>query len=122
MVLIDFGAVKLLQAQFTEQTLTSSSPTHTIIIGTNGYAPPEQMVGEPVYNSDLYALGMIGIQALTGKSPRPRSVNIDTQEARWQDQVQVQAEFAAILDKMTHPDLQERFQTTQAVLQRLQSL
>jgi CHASE2 domain-containing sensor protein len=122
MVLIDFGAVKLLQAQFTEQTLTSSLPTHTIIIGTNGYAPPEQMVGEPVYSSDLYALGMIGIQALTGKSPRPRSVNTDTQEARWQDQVQVQAEFAAILDKMTHPDLQERFQTTQAVLQRLQSL
>jgi serine/threonine protein kinase len=121
MVLIDFGAVKLLQARITEQTLTSSSLHHpSTIIGTPGYAAPEQMLGEPVYSSDLYALGMIGIQALTGKTPSQLSTGSNSREILWRDQAQVQSELAAILDKMTRPDPQERFQTASEVLQQLQ--
>ncbi len=59
LVLIDFGAVKMMQTQ-------PEAENQTIAIGTAGYSPPEQMMGHPQLNSDLYALGMIGIQALTG--------------------------------------------------------
>jgi len=59
LVLIDFGAVKLMQNM-------PEAENQTIAIGTAGYSPPEQMMGHPHLNSDLYALGMIAIQALTG--------------------------------------------------------
>ncbi len=59
LVLIDFGAVKLMQN-------VPEVENQTIAIGTAGYSPPEQMMGHPHLNSDLYALGMIAIQALTG--------------------------------------------------------
>jgi eukaryotic-like serine/threonine-protein kinase len=50
-VLIDFGAVK--------ETLADPN---TVIIGTPGYMAPEQSQGTPQFCSDIYALGIIGIQ------------------------------------------------------------
>ncbi|MBP5972713.1 hypothetical protein HW132_08195 [Brasilonema sp. CT11] len=41
----------------------------TVAIGTRGYAPPEQFAGHPRLCSDIYALGMIDIQSLTGLRP-----------------------------------------------------
>jgi len=67
LVLIDFGAVKQIRDPSGVE-LTRLNPT-TISIGTEGYMPIEQMRGRPRPSSDLYALGMIGIQALTGISP-----------------------------------------------------
>jgi len=43
--------------------------TASIAIGTPGYMPTEQGQGKPRPNSDIYALGIIGIQALTKMSP-----------------------------------------------------
>jgi serine/threonine protein kinase len=37
----------------------------TVAIGTRGYAPAEQYAGHPSFSSDIYALGMIGVQAVT---------------------------------------------------------
>jgi CHASE2 domain-containing sensor protein/tRNA A-37 threonylcarbamoyl transferase component Bud32 len=54
LVLIDFGAVKLMQPPSTEETELA-----TVAIGTRGYAPPEQFAGHPRLSSDIYALGMI---------------------------------------------------------------
>jgi len=59
LMLIDFGAVKA----FTPQR------NITIGIGTPGYMPPEQQAGQPEYSSDLFALGMIALEALTGTRP-----------------------------------------------------
>jgi serine/threonine protein kinase len=42
LVLIDFGAVKLLQTQIAPQE------SSTVAIGTPGYAPPEQWSGKPI--------------------------------------------------------------------------
>ncbi|NJK30044.1 MAG: CHASE2 domain-containing protein [Acaryochloris sp. SU_5_25] len=124
LVLIDFGAVKLLQARITEQRLESdpqNSPT-TICIGTGGYASPEQMMGKPVYSSDLYALGMICIQALSGKSPSQLSTGFNVTELLCQEHGEVEDGFATILSKMTRPSPQERFQNAQEVLQALQMI
>jgi eukaryotic-like serine/threonine-protein kinase len=64
--LIDFGGVKKVQQQTMLRTGTINSKTY--MIGTKGYMPSEQLKGNPVYSSDIYALGMTAIEALTGKS------------------------------------------------------
>jgi serine/threonine protein kinase len=57
LVLIDFGAVKELSAQLLEH---DEQTGYTIGIGTQGYAPSEQCAGRVRFNSDIYAVGMIG--------------------------------------------------------------
>ena len=61
LVLIDFGAVK--------QVGTTNAIASTVAIGTEGYMPNEQAIGKPRPCSDLYAVGMIAIQGLTGVPP-----------------------------------------------------
>jgi serine/threonine protein kinase len=65
-VLIDFGAVKQVSAQTTQ---LNGHTSLTIAIGSPGYMPNEQLAGKPQLCSDIYAVGMLGIQALTGLPP-----------------------------------------------------
>jgi serine/threonine protein kinase, bacterial len=66
LVLIDFGAVR----QINVQPTTTVGPGRTgTIVGTYGYMPTEQGHGNPRPNSDIYALGILCIQALTGLLP-----------------------------------------------------
>ena len=59
----DFGIAKLTQAQ-------ASSVTGSAIIGTPAYMAPEQAQGTEVDGrSDIYALGIILFEMLTGKQP-----------------------------------------------------
>ncbi len=114
LVLIDFGAVK--QMQETED--------QTIAIGTRGYAPPEQFHGRPRPNSDIYALGMIGIQALTGISPQQliEERNSATENVAWRHLANVGDELANILDKMVKFDFVERYQSANEALQDIEHL
>jgi serine/threonine-protein kinase len=58
----DFGIAKLSEAQ--------ASVTGSAIIGTPAYMSPEQAQGEPVDGrSDIYALGVILFEMLSGKPP-----------------------------------------------------
>ncbi len=125
LILIDFGAVKLLQTQIKDveqlQTLSSQKQENfTIAIGTLVYAAPEQLMGQPVLNSDIYALGMIAIQAVTGLVPTQLRKDPITYEIRWRDYARVSGELAAILDKMVRHNSSERYQSAVEVLQALQ--
>ena len=76
-VLIDFGAIKEIQ----ELTVNPSGKTTiTVPIGTPGYMPSEQTHGTPKLASDIYAVGIIGIQALTGFKPGQFAQNPHTNE------------------------------------------
>ena len=109
MVLLDFGAVKQLRVG------QSHLVNPTIAIGTAGYTPDEQLRGRPHYTSDLYALGMIGIQALTGLNPE--SLDRDQQdEIVWQPQVEVDPGTIEILSKMVRRDFRQRYQSTSHLL------
>ncbi|WP_089130758.1 CHASE2 domain-containing serine/threonine-protein kinase [Tolypothrix sp. NIES-4075] len=125
LVLIDFGAVKQIQSQQIEDN-------QSIAIGTAGYAPPEQLLGHPRLNSDLYALGMIGIEALTGipgrqfqRNPHGELVfksDSHTDAVIWYKLDNINEKLATILDKMVAYDFIQRYQSASEVLQSLEKV
>ena len=119
-VLIDFGAVKEVS---TQSSLIRGQTTLTVAIGSPGYMPNEQMAGAPRYSSDVYAVGIIGIRALTGISPKSFKTDPHTSEIRWHDRApHVSREFAAVLDCMVRYDFRDRYPTAIQALQALQNL
>ncbi|HEY9622767.1 MAG TPA: WG repeat-containing protein [Crinalium sp.] len=113
LVLIDFSGVKAIRS------LMVNAQGETIItqpIGTPGYMAPEQVEGKPQLCSDIYALGMICIQAVTGYMPKQLPRNPKTQEVEWHDQAQLTPELVAILDKMVSVDPSQRYQSAAEVL------
>ncbi len=119
LILIDFGAVKQIATQVV-------SPNHhtkfTVAIGTPGYIPSEQAQGNPKFSSDIYAVGILGIQALTGLSPEELEKDADTCEIIWRDSVSVSEDFATVLDKMVCYDFRERYSSASVALQALKEL
>ena len=117
LVLIDFGAVKKMQPPNAEQTELA-----TVAIGTKGYTPPEQFAGHPRLASDIYALGIIGIQALTGRLPQELLPNQDTGDIVWREWAQVSDELAMILDRMVRYHFSDRYQSAAEVLKDLKTI
>ena len=116
LVLVDFGAVKQLRGGSCVYGTSIPQPTATVAIGTPGYMPTEQGQGKPRPNSDLYALGIIAIQALTGVAPMDLQEDIDTGEILWQHLVAVDDQLAAFLSKMISYHFKDRYQNaTQAL-------
>ncbi len=118
LVLIDFGAVKEVTTQQLENPDYSA---FTIGIGTKGYAPSEQCLGHPHYNSDIYAIGMIGIKALTGINPHELSRD-DQGEVSWINQALVSESLVKIINKMVLDDYKKRYQSASEVLVDLNKL
>lgn len=121
LVLIDFGAVKEVSNLRIVSNTPISTSIKTIPIGTQGYMPTEQVRGKPRLNSDIYALGMVGIQALTGVDP----INLEEDndgEVIWRNRAKVTDSLAYILSKMVRYHFKDRYQSAKEVLEALQSL
>jgi serine/threonine protein kinase len=108
--LVDFGAV--------QEKAKAEGATFTVV-GTGGYAPPEQLWGRAVPASDLYALGATLIHLLTGTAP----VDLPQRQMRLQfrEQVSLTPSFAHWLETLTHPDPELRFSNARAALEALQA-
>ncbi|BAT56500.1 serine/threonine protein kinase with Chase2 sensor [Nostoc sp. NIES-3756] len=131
-VLIDFGAVKQVQPQMQSE----EQENQTIAVGTPAYAPGEQMSGMPRLNSDIYALGIVVIQALTGVNPKVfrRDVNTGvviipiTSESGeqiwkyWWELADTTEALTKVVDKMVQLDFTQRFQSATEVLNIVESL
>ncbi len=115
-LLIDFGAVKEIKGLAAN---TQGEVTPTIVIGTNGYMPNEQANSKPKLCSDIYAVGVIGIQALTGNLPENFQENPTTGEIIWQNQANVSLRLAAVLTKMVRSNFNQRYQSAAEALQAL---
>jgi ABC-type branched-subunit amino acid transport system substrate-binding protein/tRNA A-37 threonylcarbamoyl transferase component Bud32 len=122
-VLIDFGAVK----EIGTLQITESGNTRTTAIGTRGYAPPEQLDGQPRFCSDIYAVGIIGIQAITGfeieELFRTRNGEVVWHySADDRPMVQISDKLKKVLNKMVRYHFNDRYQSVAEVLQDLRSL
>lgn len=120
-VLIDFGAVKQVSSQVVNPD--TGETNLTISIGTKGYMPNEQLAGIPRFSSDVYAVGMLGIQALTGVHPKRLGEDPQTGEITWREQApHISLELADILDKMVCYDFRDRYPTATEALDALRNL
>lgn len=117
LMLIDFGAVKQIR-----QSSDSNDSNLTVAISTYGYSPPEQLQGKPHFSSDIYAVGMTAIRALTGIHPHQLDLDSATGELIWKPRAPVSDGLAAILDRMVAAHLTDRYQSAAAVLADLDRL
>ncbi len=118
LILIDFGAIK----QVRNQQMLHGQQTMTVAIGTPGYMPIEQASGNPRASSDLYALGSIGIQALTGVNPCELASDDHTGELKWEHLTVANPQLIAILQRMTRYHFKDRFLTAAEALAAVRGL
>lgn len=117
LVLIDFGAVKQIQP-----LVPTQEETQTVAVGTAGYAPAEQLLGQPHLNSDVYALGVVGIQALTGIPPTQLQHDLQTGALVWRHLTQVSPGLAEVLDKMVRYHFSDRYPSAKEALRDLEQV
>ena len=115
--LIDFGAVQPIISD-----TCMSSHVCTVPITSLGYVPPEQFIGQPQPSSDLYALSLIAIQALTGLEPWQLQADAGNNEVVWQHHAMVSPELAAVLSEMVRYNVKDRYQSATEVINALERL
>lgn len=127
MVLIDFGAVK---EKATEHT-NASGIYITQAIYTPGYAPAEQLAGMPKLESDIYAVGMMIMQAVTGFSLKAINssghapIRDPNNQCRydWQKYApNISLGLREIVSQMIEYNFRDRYQSVTEVLQALEAL
>ena len=118
LVMIDFGSI-----QSIDFGIGAELPIYRIPVTSLGYIPPEQFIGQTQPNSDIYALGMIAIQALTGLEPLQLKTDPSTNEIFWRSQnTPVNDYLAAVLSQMIRYNYQDRFQSAGEVLRVLKQI
>jgi serine/threonine protein kinase/tetratricopeptide (TPR) repeat protein len=134
------GYVKVLDFGLAKQLPTArSAPRETIassdasapgqIVGTVAYMSPEQIQGHPVdQRSDLFAVGIILFEMLTGQHPWPRASIVDTLHAIVHDQPPPMtvaapwgAKLAPLVRKLLAKSPAERYPLAEGVLEALNS-
>jgi serine/threonine-protein kinase len=115
--LIDFGAVK---EKIEPNNINNKGEfTPTVNIGTEGYKPLEQSRGRPEFCSDLYALGMVCVQALTGSYPRTLAYD-ENNNPVWRDRLpnnyKFNPNFLDLIDRMVRCNYRDRYQSAAEIL------
>lgn len=113
-VIIDFGIAK------------DTNPGAETIVGNEfagkyAYAAPEQLAGKTDARTDIYSLGASLLANFRGKSPDigRNPMEVVQKKAEPLDTTDVPEPLKTILDKMTQPNPDDRFQSAAAVLDAL---
>ncbi len=96
--IIDFGIAR----EYKEQNLAD-----TTVLGTRGYAPPEQYSGQTDPRSDIFALGKTLHHLLTGVDPRNGEPYAPVRQ--WNPELSEGIEL--IIDKCVEPAAEHRYQS-----------
>ena len=120
--LIDFGIVKEFSAQQLGRMAQPQSRlmATTVSIGTEGYTPFEQIRGKPCPASDVYALGMVAVEALTGRYPNDLDFDPNTLDVVWRKGVTVSDALANVLNNMVCGHYSRRYTAGSEALQALE--
>jgi len=117
----DFGIARTLD----EQGLTMDGR----VLGTTDYVSPEQALGQPVTGqSDLYSLGIVLYETLTGTVPFTGETPVAVAMRHVREQVpdvqerrpEVSAATAAVVERATATDLGERYPNAAAMVSELE--
>jgi eukaryotic-like serine/threonine-protein kinase len=117
LVLIDFGAVK----ELADSVFVQNPHQKSYGVYTAGYAAPEQMNGHPQLASDVYAVGAIAVQALTGVAPSKLYDGMRG-ELVWRNQVTVSEKFGAVLERMLQDKAIDRYPDAKSALMALEEI
>jgi len=94
----------------------------SVPVSPHPYLSPEQRRADynqqPQPASDLYALGLIAIEALTGQ-PHYHLTYHPTNGLQWRDQVEVSLPIAEFIDRLVRHDWKDRFADAQSALDTL---
>lgn len=105
--IIDFGIAR----EYKEQNLAD-----TTVLGTKGYAPPEQYSGQTDPRSDIFALGMTMHHLLTGIDPRNGEPYAPVRQ--WNPELSEGIEI--IIDRCVEPAAENRYQSCADLLYDLE--
>ncbi|MEM1253153.1 MAG: response regulator [Cyanobacteria bacterium P01_H01_bin.21] len=112
-VLVEYGVLRRLFVSLRSHSLDYRQA----LLQHQDYQPAEQRVGNPQLNSDIYAIGMIVLQSLTGQSPewlvtagRQRSLT---------ELVKADAKIVKLFERMISPNPQLRFGSASEALTAL---
>ncbi|HEY9611769.1 serine/threonine-protein kinase, partial [Allocoleopsis sp.] len=123
LVLIDFGVAHPIHPSQVKPRVVPIQPAIApIAIPPLGYIPAEQFSGQLCPSSDLYALGMIAIQALTGLDPLQLPINTSSGQISWQREAAVSDALASVINGMVRYDFRSRYQSASDVQIALKNL
>jgi serine/threonine protein kinase len=112
LVLIDFGSIQPI-----DFSTDAELPISQIPVTSLGYIPPEQFLGQTQPNSDIYALGMIALQGLTGLTPLQLKIDPANDEIPWTcENTEIDEYLAVFISQMIRYSCQERFQSASEAL------
>ena len=124
-VLIDFGAVR----EISSLESTDSGQTRSRTVYTQGYAPAEQLAGHPQRCSDIYAVGIVAIEGITGLRHPPTLIINSFQDDIFlhysnsdRPMVEISVGMEALLNKMVRYNFPNRYQSVADVLRDLNSI
>ena len=126
-VIIDFGTVK----EINKLDRIDSGDTLSQVIGAPPYVAPERYSFprpkefDKHPRIDIYSIGIIGLQMVTGLSPNSLYIDPHNDGARlWSDAIFVSPQMKRILNKMAHPNYKPgyRYQTAAEVIKDLEQL
>lgn len=113
-VIIDFGIAK------------DANPGAATIVGNDfagkyAYAAPEQLAGKADARSDLYALGALLLATFRGRQPEvgANPMEVVTRKGQPLDTAGVPEPLKTLIDRLSAPDPDARFQSARAVLEFL---
>ncbi|HEX8171599.1 MAG TPA: protein kinase [Thermoanaerobaculia bacterium] len=122
--ILDFGIAELVRppAEDNDPATTPTAPMNTdpAVFGTAGYIAPEQLRGEPVdATADLFSLGCVLFEMVTGRAPFIRKTVIDSLSAILNESPDVFAtsermipyELARVIQRCLEKSRAERFQS-----------
>ena len=112
-VLVEYGLLKRMFVSLRSHSLTYRQA----LLKQGQYQPAEQRAGNPQFNSDIYSIGMIVLQSLTGQTPE-WLMGVSGQSSLT-NLVKADAQVVKLFERMVSPNPQLRFESASDALAAL---